>query len=215
MLPIPQGATLARATGTATVIDGTSASSSPTGGTLGDVFSPYIDMALTADDDLAAISKALGIENYTLAFMLSSGKGIGWQGQGSIADDTLVNGTTILSQVQAIQTAGGRVTISFGGAAGQEAALTAPNAGTLQAEYQSVIDRYRVASIDFDIEGAAEGDQALFDAARQGARRPRAGQSRSSGPFTLPVLPTGLDASGVDVLQAAAKDGVRIISSTS
>src|SRR4051812_666693 len=59
-------------------------------------FSPYIDMAMTQDDDLLAISHASGIQNFTLAFMLASNKGIGWQGAGAITDDTLVNGTTIL-----------------------------------------------------------------------------------------------------------------------
>src|SRR3954465_13169525 len=122
-------------------------------------FSPYIDMAMPVAANLAAISAASGIQNFTLAFVLSSDKGIGWQGTGAITDDTLANGTTILSQVQAVQAAGGHVTISFGGAAGQEAALTASSAASLQAEYQSVIDRYHVNSLDFDIEGAAVQDQ--------------------------------------------------------
>ena len=203
-----QGATIAAATGTATIID----SPAPSSNSAGDArsFSPYIDMALAADADLVAISQASGIENFTLAFVLSSSKGIGWQGQGSIGDDTLANGTTILSQVQAIQAAGGNITISFGGAAGQEAALTAPNASTLQAEYQSVIDRYRIRSIDFDIEGAAEQDQAslaLRDRALVGLEAANADLEVS---FTLPVLPTGLDAGGLGVLQAARRDGVRI-----
>jgi hypothetical protein len=51
--------------------------------------------------------------------MLASGNGIGWQGVGSITDDTLVNGTTILQQVQAVQ-ARRHITISFGGAAGRK-----------------------------------------------------------------------------------------------
>ena len=114
------------------------------------MFSPYIDMAMSQDEDLVAISQASGIQNFTLAFRLSSDRDIGWQGQGSITDDTLANGSTILQQVQAIQAMGGNITISFGGAAGQEAALTAPSAATLQAEYQSVIDRYQVNTIDFD-----------------------------------------------------------------
>jgi chitinase len=200
------GGTIATATGTATIID----SAAPPSGTSSTFFSPYIDMAMPVDADLTAISRASGIENFTLAFMLSSPQGIGWQGQGAITDDTLVNGTTILSQVQAVQAAGGNVTISFGGAAGQEAALTAPNAGVLQAEYQSVIDRYHISSIDFDIEGAAEQDQAslaMRDKAIVGLEAANPGLKVS---FTLPVLPTGLDASGLAVLQAAKRDGVRI-----
>ncbi len=174
------------------------------------IFSPYIDMAMSQDDDLVAISQASGIENFTLAFMLSSPDGIGWQGQGSITDDTLANGSTILQQVQAIQALGGDITISFGGAAGQEAALTAPDATTLQAEYQSVIDRYKINSIDFDIEGAAEANQhslTLRDQAIVGLEAANPGLKVS---FTVPVLPTGLDASGLNVLQTAKNDGVRI-----
>ena len=75
-------------------------------------FSPYIDMAMPVADNLAAISAASGIQNFTLAFVLSSDRGIGWQGTGAITDDTLANGTTILSQVQAIQAAGGHVTMA-------------------------------------------------------------------------------------------------------
>jgi chitodextrinase len=173
-------------------------------------FAPYIDMAMAVADNLPAISAASGIRNFTLAFVLSSDKGIGWQGVGGIADDTLANGTTILSQVQAIQAAGGHVTISFGGAAGQEAALTATSAASLQAEYQSVINRYHVTSLDFDIEGAAVADQrsiTLRDQALVGLRAANPGLTIS---YTLPVLPTGLDANGLNVLASAKRDGLTI-----
>jgi chitodextrinase len=173
-------------------------------------FSPYIDMAMSQDDNLLAISKASGIENFTLAFVLASDHGIGWQGTGTISQDTLVNGTTILSQVQAIQAAGGDITISFGGAAGQEPALTATSANALQAEYQSVIDRYHVNSLDFDIEGAAVQDQhsiTLRDQALAGLEKANPNLHIS---YTLPVLPTGLVASGLNVLQSAKQDGVRV-----
>jgi chitodextrinase len=173
-------------------------------------FSPYIDMAMPADANLSAISAASGIHNFTLAFVLSSGSGIGWQGAGTISNDTLANGTTILSQVQAIQAGGGDVTISFGGAAGQEAALTATSAASLQAEYQSVIDRYHIHSLDFDVEGAAVQDQhsiTLRDQALVGLKAADPGLTIS---YTLPVLPTGLTADGLNVLASAKHDGVKI-----
>ena len=173
-------------------------------------FSPYIDMAMPVDADLAGIAAASGIHNFTLAFVLSSPGGIGWQGVGTINDDTLANGTTILSQVQAIQAAGGDVTISFGGAAGQEPALTATSAAMLQAEYQSVIDRYHVHSLDFDIEGAAVQDQhsiALRDQALVGLKATNPDLVIS---FTLPVLPTGLTADGLNLLASANHDGLKI-----
>jgi Carbohydrate binding domain len=186
-----------------------------TGGSPSREFAPYIDMAMPQDANLSAISAASGIHNFTLAFVLSSSSGIGWQGAGTIGDDTLANGTTILSQVQAIQAAGGDVTISFGGAAGQEAALTAMTAANLQAEYQSVIDRYHVHSLDFDIEGAAVVDQrslTLRDQALVGLKAANPGLNIS---FTLPVLPTGLTADGLNVLANAKHDGSTSTSSTS
>ena len=179
-------------------------------GSLGHMFSPYIDMAMSQDADLVGISHAAGIENFTLAFVLGSSEGIGWQGVGSIDDDTLYNGTTILSQVQAIQAAGGNITISFGGAAGQEAALTAPNATVLQAEYQSVIDRYNITSIDFDIEGAAVQDQRSITMRDQAIVGLQAANPDLKVSFTLPVLPTGLVADGLNLLRSAMHDGVRV-----
>ncbi|MDP1748666.1 MAG: Calx-beta domain-containing protein [Reyranella sp.] len=183
-------------------------------GSLDQMFSPYIDMAMSQDADLVGISHTAGIENFTLAFMLSSDHGIGWQGAGAITDDTLYTPsgttTTILEQVQAIQAAGGNITISFGGAAGTEAALAAPNATVLQAEYQSVIDRYHITSIDFDIEGAAVEDQHSITMRDQAIAGLQAANPDLQVSFTLPVLPTGLVASGLNLLRSAMNDGVRV-----
>ena len=176
----------------------------------GHMFSPYIDMAMSNAADLAGISAASGITNFTLAFVLASNEGIGWQGWGSIDDDTLFNGTTILQHVQDIQAAGGNITISFGGAAGTEAALVATSAAELQAQYQSVIDRYGIDSIDFDIEGAAVANQQSLVLRDQAIAGLQAANPDLKVSFTLPVLPTGLTADGLHVLQQAMADGVRV-----
>ncbi len=176
----------------------------------GHMFSPYIDMAMSSAADLAGISAASGITNFTLAFVLASTEGIGWQGWGGIEDDTLANGTTILEHVQDIQAAGGNITISFGGAAGTEAALAATSASQLQAQYQSVIDRYHIDSIDFDIEGAAVANQQSLVLRDQAIVGLQAANPDLKVSFTLPVLPTGLTADGLHVLQQAMADGVRV-----
>ena len=46
-------------------------------------------MVMAQDADLVGISQTSGIENFTLAFVLGSDHGIGWQGTGAIADDRL------------------------------------------------------------------------------------------------------------------------------
>ena len=88
--------------------------------------------------------------------------------------------------------------------------MTAPSASVLQAEYQSVIDRYHINSIDFDIEGAAEQNQHSITLRDQAIVGLEAANPDLKVSFTLPVLPTGLDASGLSVLQNAKQDGVRI-----
>jgi len=185
--------------------DGTASDASPA-----HMVSPYIDMANPADADLVAIAQASGVHDLTLASVLSSNQGIGWHGVGSIADDTLANGTSILSQVEAIQAAGGHITISFGGEGGQEPALTAPSAEVLQSEYESVIDRYHVSSVDFDIGGSAELDQHSITQRDQAIVGLQAANPDLKVSFTLPALSTGLDAGGLSVLQNAKNDGVHI-----
>jgi chitinase len=173
------------------------------------VFAPYIDMGLSQDDNLVAISQASGIKDFTLAFIQSSGNGtIGWSGTGTITQDTLVNGTTILQQIQNLRAIGGNVIISFGGAAGIDPATVATSAAQLQAEYQSVINRYGVNSLDFDIEGAPETNSAslhLRDEALVGLKAANPGLQIS---FTVPVLPSGLDSNGLAIMQDAKADGL-------
>jgi chitodextrinase len=175
------------------------------------VFAPYIDMGLWGSDTLADIAKASGIKTFTLAFVQSSGAGtIGWAGTGTLPNDSTSSGVSIQTQVAAIKAAGGNVIVSFGGEAGTDPATTATSVAQLQAEYQSVIARYGVTSLDFDIEGAPETNQAslvLRDKALIGLEKANPGLTVS---YTLPVLPTGLDANGLNILHTAAAAGVNI-----
>jgi chitinase len=187
------------------------ASTAATGVNTTATFAPYIDMSLPSDGNLLAISRASGIKTFTLAFIQSPGwNSIAWAGTGTstITDDMLPNGRTVLSEVKALQAAGGNVIISFGGAAGTDPAMASSSSEVLQAEYQSVIDRYHVTSLDFDIEGIAETNQAsitLRDQALIGLKAANPGLSIS---FTLPATPTGLDAKGLNVVESARADGL-------
>jgi chitinase len=179
------------------------------------VYSPYVDMGLPSTPSLIGIAAAAGNRAITLAFIQSSGTDqIGWAGLGTFSSDTLYNGATILSEVKAFQNMGGTVTISFGGENGTdpavEAAATGTSAAALQAEYQAVIDRYGVNALDFDIEGGAQSNQAslvLRDEALKGLEAANPGLQIS---YTLPVLPTGLVAAGLNIVDTAVADGVKI-----
>ncbi len=104
--------------------------------------------------------------------------------------------------------------MSFGGAAGQELALAITDVSALQRAYQSVIDDYGLTHIDFDIEGAAVADHASIDRRNQAIAALQQAAAAAGKPldvsFTLPVLPTGLTADGLYVLQSALRYGVNI-----
>ena len=177
----------------------------------GPVFSPYVDMSLTPDENIVQMAKQAGLQNVTLAFVQSNGNGsIGWGGVGSISDATFANGTTILSAVQGLQNEGVSVAVSFGGAAGIDPAAAATSAAALQAQYQSVINTYGVHSLDFDIEGAVVANSAATNLRNQALVGLEAANPGLEITFTLPVLPTGLTSEGLNLLSSAESAGVSI-----
>src|SRR5690349_3752513 len=181
------------------------------------VFAPYVDMGLTADWQLLTIQQQSGIKVFTLGFVVGNGGCTPtWGGVGAtVANDTLPNGTTILSLVQGVRAAGGDVIISFGGASGTELALGCTTVSSLQAAYQAVLNKYSVNSstpvrLDFDIEGGATTDQASINRRNQalvGLKNANPGLVIS---YTLPVLPTGLVASGVNILNSVKSSGLNL-----
>src|SRR5678815_321938 len=181
------------------------------------VFAPYVDMGLTADWQLLTIQQQSGIKVFTLGFVVGNGGCTPtWGGVGAtVANDTLPNGTTIVSLVQGVRAAGGDVIISFGGASGTELAQGCSTVSSLQSAYQSVLNKYRVNSstpvrLDFDIEGGATTDSASITRRNQalvGLKNANPGLVIS---YTLPVLPTGLVASGVNILNSVKASGLNL-----
>ena len=181
------------------------------------VFAPYIDMGLTADWQLTTIQQQSGIKVFTLGFVVGNGGCTPtWGGVGAtVANDTLPNGTTILSLVQGVRAAGGDVIISFGGASGTELAQGCTTVSSLQAAYQAVLTKYRVNAstpvrLDFDIEGGATTDQASITRRNQALKALKAANPGLVISYTLPVLPTGLIASGVNILNSVKTDGLSL-----
>ncbi|MDE1570344.1 fibronectin type III domain-containing protein [Aquabacter sp. P-9] len=174
-------------------------------------FSPYVDMSLTTSQGLVQMVEDAGLEAVTLAFVLSSGTDtIGWGGIGTIANDTLSNGTSISSIVNELQANGVDITISFGGANGQEAASTFSSVSALVAAYQSVIDTYGVTKLDFDIEGAAIADTEANSMRNEALAILQDNNPGLEVSYTLPVLTDGLTAAGLALLQDAVAHGVEL-----
>ncbi|MEN3325952.1 MAG: hypothetical protein V7638_759 [Acidobacteriota bacterium] len=180
-------------------------------------FAPYVDMGLTADWQLLTIQQQSGIKVFTLGFVVGNGGCTPtWGGVGAtVANDTLPNGTTILSLVQGVRAAGGDVIISFGGASGTELALGCTTVSSLQAAYQAVLNKYSVNSstpvrLDFDIEGGATTDTASIDRRNQALVGLKNANPNLVISYTLPVLPTGLVASGVNILNRVKASGLNL-----
>jgi hypothetical protein len=184
----------------------------PTPGSTTHLFAPYVDMSLTADQNIVSMQGAAGFKAVTLAFLVSTnGCAVGWGGLGgTLPTDTLANGTTILSQVQALQKAGVQVIVSFGGASGQEPAVNCTSAAQLQALYQSVITRYGVTMLDFDIEGGEQTNDTANALRAQALKGLKAANPKLVVSYTLPVLPTGLTVDGTNILNGVKSAGLAL-----
>jgi hypothetical protein len=165
---------------------------------------PYLDMGAWPTPVLTTISAASGLKNFTLAFVNSAGCKASWFN----AYDP--RAAWQLDQITALRQAGGDVKISFGGASGIELAQACPDVTSLTAEYQAVVTAYKLKYVDFDIEGAAVADAATNAKRSQALARLAAANPGLKITLTLPVLPEGLDANGLNVVKSAVAAGAPI-----
>jgi chitodextrinase len=165
-------------------------------------FASYVDV--TMGFPLATNSAQTG-GFYTLAFIVDSGGCTA-----SWAGTTPLSSNLYVSDIAALRAKGGDVIVSFGGAAGSELALDCTSAAALQAQYQTVINQYKLKRIDFDIEGGAISNTASIALRNQVIVSLQAANPGLQVSFTLPVLPTGLLANAVALLQDAIAKGVNI-----
>jgi chitinase len=151
---------------------------------------PYLEISSADVGDMTADRNATGLSYYTLAFLIpQSGCTPMWE-----------NGNyplgTFTSQVAALQSAGGNVIVSFGGAAGGELAQTCTSVSSLTAAYQNVVNTYGVSRLDFDIEGSPLDDTASITRRDQRSRHSRppthpfrsTSRCRSTRPVCRPTL---------------------------
>jgi chitinase len=167
-------------------------------------------MSLVTSEQLLTIQQRSGIRIFTLAFIVDNGNcQASWGGLGqTIPNDALPNGTTISSLVQGVRQAGGDVIVSFGGAIGTDLSSACSSASQVQAMYQSVIDRYQVKMLDFDIEGFAASSPPAVDLRNQAVKGLKAANPGLIVSYTLPVLPTGLVDAGLNILDRAKSSGL-------
>lgn len=179
------------------------------------VVAPYVDATAWPTYDFVSAAKATGDKFFTLAFITADPSGQpAWGGYSTYETAGTTFSTQLQSQITALRALGGDVAVSFGGASGLELAQVITNVNSLAAAYWSVIQTYNLTHIDFDIEGAAVADKASIDRRSQAIaiveKEAAAAGINLNVRFTLPVLPTGLDANGLYVLQSAKQYGARV-----
>ena len=179
-------------------------------------FAPYVDMGLWPVPDLVAIAQARGAALVTLGFIQAAPDGKpAWAGLGALSlGSDFEQARQIDASIAALQAAGGDVMISLGGANGTSLARAAVAAGRTAAElaatYASIVDRYALNRIDFDIEGADVAHAPSIALRSQALRLLQQARPELEIWYTLPVLPSGLTPDGLSVVRAALEAGVKL-----
>jgi hypothetical protein len=165
---------------------------------------PYVDLSANSASMLdSAISQA-GLRSYTAAFIIGNGCTPIW-------GDTLgIDNSTANARIARAQAAGATTIIAFGGAGGIELGQSCTDVNSLTRAYQSVIDKYKVDHLDFDIEGAAIADTGSINRRFQAIRNLENANSSLRVSLTIPVLQSGPDGNGTNFLRAARSNNVNV-----
>ncbi len=213
----PNGATIAVASATGTITNDDMAPQPGTTAQWGNAFfAPYVDMAAYPVPNLLEISKATGATLLTLGFIQADPAGNpAWAGLSALQpNSTHEQALAINKSIADFRAAGGDVMISFGGASNtplwQSYAARGLSAQELANTYVSIVDTYGVTHLDFDIEGAAVSDQPSLTLNSQALNLLQQARPGLQIWYTLPVLPSGLTADGVNVVETALKNGVKL-----
>jgi chitinase len=150
---------------------------------------------------------ATGLKYYTLAFLIpQSGCTPMWEdGNYSLGQFN--------SQISSLQSAGGQVIVSSGGAQGGELAQTCTSVTSLTAAYANIVNTTGATRLDFDIEGGTLGDTASTTRRDQALAALQRQNPAVQVDFTLAVDPGGLptgNGSEYALLQDAKNQGVNV-----
>jgi len=179
-------------------------------------FAPYVDMGQYPVPDLAGLARKYGVGLFTLGFMQASPTGkLAWGGYDVLTlDSSNEQAVAIRNTISSLRTAGGDVMVSLGGAAGQSLAQYYQQKGlgaaALATAYGSMVDTLKLNKVDFDIEGAAVAEPQTLKLQMDAIALVQKTRPALGVWLTLPVLPQGLTADGVNVVKAALVAGVKV-----
>ena len=186
------------AAGPSAAASSSSPSSSAASGTS---YAPYVS-ATTAGATDAAGSPA----TYNLAFVIADGSTCtpAWNGTEAVDDPA------VRSRIAALRTSGASVRVSFGGAFGKELASVCGSARELADAYATALDQAGSSQADFDVEGSQLADSASVARRSEAIALLQKERGDLKVSYTLPVMPSGLDADGLALLESANDHAVEV-----
>jgi hypothetical protein len=169
------------------------------------MFAPYVDMSKLTNT-LPQIQATSGTKTFTLAFIIAGNPCTGaWGGTLPVSTDIAIAGG-----IAKLRAAGGDVLIAFGGYDGTDLGQSCADVPSLQAAYQTVIDKYKVKILDFDVEHTAIEDPVSIDRRSQALKALAASNPGLQINYTLPATPAGLTDLSVNVIKSAVKFGTPV-----
>jgi chitinase len=175
-------------------------------------YAPYVDTTLTPQFHFEDPTDNPA-DQVVLGFVVANAEGACEPTWGTHHDlDEAATALDLDRRVARLRQRSGDVIVSFGGAINNELALRCASVDELVGAYSAVIDRYRLTTIDFDIEGGAladrDGNTRRAEATARLQERARAEGRPLAVWLTLPVAPAGLTAESVGVVDAMLAAGV-------
>lgn len=175
------------------------------------VYAPYVDYTLNSLPDLASLAKNQKVTHFTMAFVVAKDADTCLPTWGTAYN---INDYAQYSKIKALREAGGDVMVSIGGANNSPLAASCKNVSDLQKHYYDIVENLNLNVLDFDIEGTWVADHDSINRRNEAAKAVQSqwkAEGRSVGIwYTLPILPTGLTAEGLYVLEDAKAKGVEL-----
>jgi hypothetical protein len=180
------------------------------------VYAPYFETWTT--DSLTMTAQQSGARYFTLAFLETLSKSsctLAWNGNKA---DPVTNNHYADDIASLRTTLGGDVIPSFGGwsadQGGTEIADSCKNVNTIAAAYEDVITRYDVTRLDMDVEGRSLNRTDGIDRRNKALKLVEDWAAAQGRPFqvsyTLPTSASGLEPSGVAILQNAVANHTHV-----
>jgi len=176
-------------------------------------FASYVDVTAKPQYPFEQNANLENQGNVVLAFIVSSSEDACTPSWGNYYSLDEANDELDLDRrIARLRQLGGSVAVSFGGQLNDELAINCKDFNKLKEAYKSIIDRYDIDTIDFDIEGEGLSNP---DAIKRRAKviadlqkEFRSNDKNLAVWLTLPVTPQGLTESGTNAVASMLSNGI-------